>query len=116
MIKNGSYVNPFFPDPSKDAIRTTPYGSILAFQDDANLSINYVKSIRNSSHRILVYQAYSAGVTVIDRERKSWQQWDNDAAFPRGTVAVRSNDAMNQGISNPVLNFNVPNHGATETR
>jgi hypothetical protein len=57
---------------------------------------------------------YSTSIAMIDRERKPWQQWNDDTTFPRGAFAVRPNDAVNQSISNSVLDFNVADHSAAK--
>jgi hypothetical protein len=44
---------------------------------------------------------------VIDRVRKSGQQGDDNAAFPRRAISVCLNNPMDQSVTDLVLNLDV---------
>ena len=44
---------------------------------------------------------------MVYGEGKPRQQWNHDTTFPRGSLSVRPNDTMDDGISNAILYLNV---------
>lgn len=75
-----SYVYTLFPDPRKYRIRTAPYGTILTFQYDTKLY--GLRLVRWRQPRHQNGKIYSTRITMINREGKTWQQRDDNTAFP----------------------------------
>ena len=50
---------------------------------------------------------YSVSVSMVYGEGKPRQQWNHDTTFPRGSLSVRPNDTMDDGISDAILYLNV---------
>jgi len=50
---------------------------------------------------------YGACTIMIDREGEAGHEWQNDACPPFRALAMRANDAVNQCVSDFVLNLGI---------
>ncbi len=57
--------------------------------------------------------AHGTSITVIHRKGKTRQERDDNATLPRRALSVRSNDAMDNSVADPVLDLHVVNNRPT---
>ena len=108
LLLERTYVDAFLPQSTEDRVGTTTDCSVLTLEDDTDLHTQLsVCEVTSDS-----CATYRTSITLVNRERETRQQWDNNAALPRCTFSVCSNYAMNDGVSNSVLNLHLVDNGA----
>ena len=56
-------------------------------------------------------RTYGTPVAVVHGEGESRDERDHDAALPRRALAVRADDAVNERITDPILDLDVAHSG-----
>lgn len=76
----------------------------------------YAKTGQSRWVRVLLKDTHSAGITVVDRHRETRKQWDEDARSPWNPVVMGTDDSVDEGVADFVLDCYIVDYGSRTWR